>query len=121
VTRRIEPSELEQGPSVAPELWVREPEMEVWETSRTLITGQWPITRPRGQPQPLPRPRRFRASAPWRSAVVLGLVVLLAGLLAIGAVQAAHLSTRLLGAPHLPPTPHVTPTAPLHVTPGPHH
>jgi hypothetical protein len=107
VTRRIEAIDLEVGPSVAREHWVHEPEPQVWETSRMLITGKRPIASPHSRP--LPRPQRFHARTPYRSVLLFAAMLLIGVVLLIGAIKAASLSAQFLSP---------SPTAPHSATPG---
>jgi hypothetical protein len=111
VTRRIEAVDLEVGPSIERERWVREPEPQVWETSRMLITGKRLIASPHSHP--LPRPQRFRARTPYHSALLFAAMLLIGVILLFGAIKAANLSTQLLS-----PSPTAVPTAPHSTTPG---
>ncbi len=109
ITRRIAPADLEAGPSVSRDRWVREPEPEVHDTYRTLLMGRQPIARPRTRP--LPRPQRFSAPSPMRSAVIFAVVLIVIGISAIAAVETAHVVAPLFSTPaHATPTVQHTPT-----------
>jgi hypothetical protein len=122
VTRPIGADELGLGPSVAREQWVRALEVEAWETAQMLVTGKRSITRALTYPpaRSLPRPQRFRPHSKWRGVMVFAVLLIIMVILTFGAVQAAHLSDQLLGAPATT-APHTVPTMSATLTPGTHH
>ncbi|HEU0028639.1 MAG TPA: hypothetical protein VFQ25_16145 [Ktedonobacterales bacterium] len=98
VTRALEPegapaSDAPDGPStVERSAWLRDE--EYWRTVTYMsATGRRPGDKL--ATRPLPRPERFRASSPMRSATVLALVIALIFLIPIGVVIAGNAASHI--------------------------
>lgn len=114
VTRSLEPESF-QRPLVDRSAWLRDD--DYWRTvTYRSATGHLPAVQ--GPSRPLPRPQRFSATAPFRSGLILLLVIGLVVMIPVGVVVAANVATTHLTLPAIIPgiipstsTPIATPTS----------